>query len=49
MDNQTFGFTLLVVGMGGTLLTLFFVTLIIRALSWIFPARDRTDEGEKRP
>ena len=37
MDNLTFGLTMLIVGMGGTLLTLFLVTLIIRGLTSAFP------------
>lgn len=37
MDNITFGLTLLVVGMGGTLLTLWLLTLVIHLLVRIFP------------
>jgi len=37
MDNVTFGLTLLVVGMGGTLLTLWLLTLVIRLLVRLFP------------
>ena len=38
MDNLTFGLTMLIVGMGGTLLTLYLLTLLIRALTALFPA-----------
>jgi len=37
MDRFTFGTTLLVVGMGGTLLTLYLLTWLIRAITRIFP------------
>lgn len=37
MDNVTFGLTLLVVGMGGTLLTLWLLTLVMRLLVRLFP------------
>jgi hypothetical protein len=37
MDNVTFGITMLVVGMGGTLLTLGLMSLIMAALKKVFP------------
>jgi Na+-transporting methylmalonyl-CoA/oxaloacetate decarboxylase gamma subunit len=37
MSNQSFGLTLLLVGMGGTLLTLWLLTLIIRVLTTLLP------------
>jgi hypothetical protein len=40
MDNVTFGFTMLVVGMGGTLLTLWGISLVIRVLKRIFPIKE---------
>jgi Na+-transporting methylmalonyl-CoA/oxaloacetate decarboxylase gamma subunit len=43
MDKWTFGITLLVVGMGGTLLTLMLLSLIMAALKRIFPIK----EGEE--
>ena len=46
MDNLTFGFTMLVVGMGGTLATLFLITLCIQALVVFFPVRP--DHSEER-
>jgi Na+-transporting methylmalonyl-CoA/oxaloacetate decarboxylase gamma subunit len=38
MNNLTFGLTLLVVGMGGTLVVLWLITLVIRGLTALFPA-----------
>ncbi|MCK9588836.1 MAG: OadG-related small transporter subunit [Terrimicrobiaceae bacterium] len=43
MNNLAFGLTMLIVGMGGTLATLFLLTLAIRALAAFFPVRP----GEK--
>jgi hypothetical protein len=40
MDNVTFGVTMLVVGMGGTLLTLWGIGLVIRVLKRIFPFKE---------
>lgn len=37
MENLTFGLTLLLVGMGGTMATLWIVTLLIGALNRWFP------------
>ncbi len=37
MSNLTFGLTLLIVGMGGTLLTLWLLTLLIRGLTTLLP------------
>jgi len=37
MDNWTFGITMLIVGMGGTLLTLWILSLIMGLLKKIFP------------
>jgi hypothetical protein len=44
MDNWTFGITMLVVGMGGTLLTLGIMSLIIALLKKIFPYK-KEDEN----
>jgi hypothetical protein len=43
MDNWTFGLTMLVVGMGGTLLTLTLLSLLMAVLKRIFPVK----EGEE--
>ncbi|MGB9629582.1 MAG: OadG-related small transporter subunit [Thermodesulfobacteriota bacterium] len=37
MDNWTFGVTMIVVGMGGTLLTLWILSLLMNVLKNIFP------------
>lgn len=39
MNNLAFGITMLVAGMGGTLASLFLITLVIRALVALFPVR----------
>jgi Na+-transporting methylmalonyl-CoA/oxaloacetate decarboxylase gamma subunit len=39
IDNWTFGITMLVVGMGGTLLTLWILSLLMSLLKKIFPYR----------
>lgn len=45
LDNYTFGVTMLVAGMGGTLLTLWIMSLIMAALGKIFPVKE--EEGKK--
>ncbi|MCX8110331.1 MAG: OadG-related small transporter subunit [Syntrophorhabdaceae bacterium] len=45
MDRWTFGLTMLIVGMGGTLLTLILLSLIMTVLKKIFPYRP--DEEKK--
>jgi Na+-transporting methylmalonyl-CoA/oxaloacetate decarboxylase gamma subunit len=37
MNNWTFGITMIVVGMGGTLLTLWILSLIMSLLKALFP------------
>jgi hypothetical protein len=37
MDNWTFGITMIVVGMGGTLLTLWILGLLMSVLKMLFP------------
>jgi Na+-transporting methylmalonyl-CoA/oxaloacetate decarboxylase gamma subunit len=37
MDNWTFGITMVVVGMGGTLLTLWILSLLMSFMKGIFP------------
>ncbi|NWF93317.1 MAG: hypothetical protein HXY46_10400 [Syntrophaceae bacterium] len=39
MDNWTFGITMIVVGMGGTLLTLWILSLLMIVLRNTFPYR----------
>lgn len=45
MDNLTFGATLLLVGMGGTLLTLWLLGWVLRLLTRLLPPSD----DETRP
>ncbi len=40
MDNLTFGLTLMVVGMGGTLVTLALLAVIMNVLKKIFPVQE---------
>jgi hypothetical protein len=44
MDKWTFGMTMLVVGMGGTIVTLILFSLIMGALKKIFPYRKEEEE-----
>jgi len=44
MDNTTFGVTMLVVGMGGTILTLWILSLIMDLLKKIFPYSKEQEE-----
>jgi Na+-transporting methylmalonyl-CoA/oxaloacetate decarboxylase gamma subunit len=37
MDNWTFGITMIIVGMGGTLLTLWILSLIMSLMKKVFP------------
>ncbi len=46
MDNWTFGITLVVVGMGGTVLTLWILSLLMMALKRVFPYQK--EEAEKK-
>jgi len=48
MNNTVFGLTMLVVGMGGTLATLFLITLVIYGLSALFPVRPEEPGKEKK-
>ena len=46
LDNFTFGVTMLVAGMGGTLLTLWIMSLIMAALGKIFPVKEEERKKE---
>jgi hypothetical protein len=47
MNNLEFGITMLVVGTGGTLLTLWILSLLMSALKKIFPYREEhTDKPQ---
>jgi len=43
MDNWTFGFTMLVVGMGGTLVALTLLAIIMGLLKKIFPVKEGSE------
>jgi Na+-transporting methylmalonyl-CoA/oxaloacetate decarboxylase gamma subunit len=47
MDTFTFGITMTIVGMGGTLLSLWFLTLIVNLLKRIFPYRASEEKGKE--
>jgi Na+-transporting methylmalonyl-CoA/oxaloacetate decarboxylase gamma subunit len=44
MDNFTFGVTMLICGMGGTILTLWIMSLVMRGLGNLFPAKPEKKE-----
>ncbi|MEW5908232.1 MAG: OadG-related small transporter subunit [Thermodesulfobacteriota bacterium] len=46
MDNVTFGITMIIVGMGGTLLTLAMFSLVMMLLKKIFPMKE--SEGKSQ-
>ncbi len=45
MDKLDFGITMLVCGMGGTLLTLWIISLVMEALGRIFPCLPGKEEN----
>ena len=47
MDKWTFGITMLVVGMGGTIATLIIFSLLMALLKKIFPYRKEEEETAK--
>jgi len=44
MDNLTFGLTMIVIGMGGTLLVLSLFAFLMNFLKILFPLRDEKDK-----
>ena len=44
MDNFTFGVTMLICGMGGTLLTLWIMSLVMGLLGKLFPYKPEEKE-----
>lgn len=46
MSNLAFGLTLLLVGMGGTLLTLWLLVLLIHGLTTFLPPKPGADPGK---
>lgn len=45
MDNLTFGITVTVVGMGGTIFSLWVLSLLIDLMKKIFPYKDSEEKG----
>jgi Na+-transporting methylmalonyl-CoA/oxaloacetate decarboxylase gamma subunit len=45
MDNWTFGMTMVIVGMGGTLLTLWILSLIMSVLKRVFPLKKEEEKA----
>jgi hypothetical protein len=45
MDNLTFGVSMVVVGMGGTLLTLWILSLLMLLLKRIFPYQEENEKN----
>jgi Na+-transporting methylmalonyl-CoA/oxaloacetate decarboxylase gamma subunit len=43
MDNWTFGISMIVVGMGGTLLTLWILSLVMTVLKKLFPYKKEAE------
>jgi hypothetical protein len=48
MDNWTFGLTLMIVGVGGTFLTLWALSLVADLLKRIFPLQDPAAAPDKK-
>ena len=48
MDNWTFGLTLMIVGVGGTFLTLWILSLMVDLLKRIFPLQEEPAGPEKK-
>ncbi len=47
MDTFTFGITMTIVGMGSTLLSLWFLTLIINLLKRLFPYQESEEKRKE--
>ena len=48
MDKWTFGLTLMIVGVGGTFLTLWVMSLVIDLLKKIFPLQEAAAAPERK-
>ena len=50
MDNAkwSFGLTMMIVGMGGTFLTLWILSLVMDALKRVYPLARKPDAAEKK-
>lgn len=47
MDNLSFGLTMTVVGVGGTFLTLWILSLLVDLLKKVFPLKADDETGKK--
>ena len=47
MQNMTFGLTMTIVGVGGTFLTLWILSVVVTVLKKIFPLSAATDAEQK--
>jgi len=47
MDNVTFGVTIIIVGMGGTLLTLGLLSLLMVLLKKVFPYKEENEKNKE--
>jgi len=47
MDKWDFGFTMMIVGMGGTFVTLYVMTLIMELLKKVFPLAEKAANSDK--
>jgi len=47
MDNLTFGISIIIMGMGGTLLTLWILSLLMILLKKIFPYKEENEENKE--
>ncbi len=45
LSDSTFGLTMLIVGMGGTLVTLWLLTLLLKGLTSLFPVKEEPASG----
>jgi hypothetical protein len=48
MDNVTFGVSIIIVGMGGTLLTLWILSLVMLLLKRLFPYKEENEGNKER-
>ncbi len=44
MDKWSFGFTMMIIGMGGTFLTLWIISLAIHALKKVYPLESAAEK-----
>ena len=47
MEKWSFGFTMMIVGMGGTLLTLWILSLLMVLLKKVFPISEENETSQK--